>query len=88
MECSFCKKEFISERFLQMHVNKCKWRKDSIRNLEMEIGVEVEGDISVHGCRFCGQGWINREEHYKTCPKRQEYKEELEQLSKEQKHDS
>ena len=61
-----------------MHMNRCKWRKDSVRNLELELEVDVNEDISTHGCRFCGKNWINREEHFKICYQRQEYKKKLE----------
>ena len=80
--CNICKKEFISERFLDMHSKRCKWRKDSVRNLELELNIDVD-ELSVHGCRFCNASRINRKEHYPFCSFRNIYKETLKnQLNK------
>lgn len=75
--CKYCMKKQVNERVKRRHEEKCRFREDEIRMLEIREGIEIEAMYETNKCRFCEKKYSTNKkmiQHMKTCKKREEYR--------------
>jgi hypothetical protein len=77
-KCQFCLNTFSTSIYKKKHEKICKFRKDEIRNLEIELDIEPLTPESKTECRFCNKNMsrlFTLKEH--KCKERVQYQEQL-----------
>ena len=83
-ECKYCLKVFTRKTNCKSHLEICKMRDNEVRCLELKAKVDIE-HTSKSTCRFCNLKFsrtTNAMSHMKTCPAKEEYREHLKKLIK------
>ena len=79
ISCKFCLKEFSCIKLLNRHTQRCKLSIDYIRELELQLGIELPV-FSKTKCRFCNQSFsqVYLPRHLHRCKAKKEYQNKLE----------
>ena len=83
LKCEYCCELFSRSDNLKRH--ECKERNCHIRNLEIQLKMDIEIDIHSKQCRFCKKEFsqkCNCTRHINTCKKKLEYLSYLENKMK------
>ena len=86
LTCKYCLELFSRSDSLSTHTKKCKAKDDTVRYLEIELGISFNIPTVKNQCRFCNSilSFKNAHtRHIKTCKAKQEYRESLEAKLKE-----
>ena len=86
LKCKYCNKKLSLIQSKQRHEKTCKFQNDEVRNLEIELNIELNIEYSNTKCRFCDKEMRvdNLQRHESICKKKKEYLEELLKLKKKQ----
>ena len=80
--CKFCKKTCDTIKAQHRHEKQCKFKDDFVRNLELELDIDVIYDYSNNTCRFCGKKMRvdNLCRHESICIEKEVYKFKLQNM--------
>jgi hypothetical protein len=80
--CKYCEEIFSRNDSLQRHLKTCKEKYDTVRCLEIQLGIKMNKAEIANECKFCNKVLSPKSSlmrHLKTCRKKHEYKEYLEE---------
>ena len=81
--CKYCLETFSRNTNLQRHLTNCREKDDTVRYLEIKLGIQLSSPIDKKKCRFCTKQFTQTghcTRHIKQCKARIHYKSALEQL--------
>ena len=83
-KCKYCKRPLSSTQSRNRHENTCKYKDDHVRNLELELDIEVDYEYSNTTCRFCDKimNPNNLLRHESACKEKDVYKTKLQNMLK------
>ena len=83
-KCKYCKRPLSSNQSRNRHESSCKYKDDFVRNLELELDIEVDYEYSNTTCRFCDKSMHpnNLLRHESACKEKEVYKTKLQNMLK------
>ena len=83
-KCKYCKRYLSSKKCQNNHEHVCRYKDDFVRNLELQLDVDVEYEYSGDTCRFCDKTMRpnNLIRHESSCKAKDVYKTKLENMLK------
>lgn len=80
--CKYCKRPLISKKTKSRHEQLCKYKDDHVRNLELELEIDVTYNYSNDTCRFCDKVMRpnNLLRHECACKAKEIYKTKLQNM--------
>jgi hypothetical protein len=82
--CKYCKKIVSSNQSKTRHEHICKYKDDFVRNLELELDIDVIYEYSNNTCRFCDNTMRSDTlvRHETSCKQKELYKNKLQNMLK------
>lgn len=82
IRCKYCKRSLVSKKTQCKHEKICRYKDDFVRNLELEMDIDVQYEYSSDTCRFCDMTMRpnNLIRHENTCKAKEEYKLKLQNM--------
>ena len=80
VHCEYCFSHFFNKQSLTRHYNACKAQEDPVRQLEIELEIELEVPECKTECRFCNKVLSRTDilnKHLITCKKKEDYHKKL-----------
>ena len=80
--CKYCKKPVCSIQSKSRHEQICKYKDDFVRNLELELDIDIIYEYSSTMCRFCNKSMRSDTliRHESSCKKKEVYKTKLQTM--------
>lgn len=80
--CKYCKKPLSSSRSKSRHEQICKYKDDHVRNLELELEIDITYEYSNDTCRFCDKSMRSNHlfRHECACKAKEIYKTKLQNM--------
>ena len=80
--CKYCKKPLSSSRSKSRHEQICRYKDDYVRNLELELEIDINYEYSNNTCRFCDKVMRSNHlfRHECACKAKEIYKTKLQNM--------